>query len=91
MAIAENNHKIAVLIDYDNFNNEEFLKVLFEELNEYGDIIIKEAYFSDLDSTITNKNKATKHKFIEKLQTLGINPKLQIPYKIGRASCRERV
>ena len=28
MAIAENNHKIAVLIDYDNFNNEEFLKVL---------------------------------------------------------------
>ena len=44
MAIAENNHKIAVLIDYDNFNNDEFLKVLFEELNEYGDIIIKEAY-----------------------------------------------
>ena len=26
MAIAENNHKIAVLIDYDNFNNEEFFE-----------------------------------------------------------------
>ena len=91
MAIAENNHKIAVLIDYDNFNNEEFLKVLFEELNEYGDIIIKEAYFSDLDSTITNKNKATKHKFIEKLQTLGINPKLQIPYTKGKNAADIRI
>ena len=68
-----------------------FLKVLFEELNEYGDIIIKEAIFSDLDSTITNKNKATKHKFIEKLQTLGINPKLQIPYTKGKNAADIRI
>jgi len=75
----ETNYKIAVLIDFDNFNNVDFLKLLFDELNDYGDVIIKEAYFSDINSTISSEEK-THTKFIEKLQFLGINPKLQIPY-----------
>lgn len=93
MGNIETNHKIAVLIDFDNFNNEDYLKLLFEELNEYGDVIIKEAYFSDLDSTITpqNKNGRTKEKFIEKLQFLGITPKLQIPYTTGKNASDIRI
>lgn len=75
----ETKHKIAVLIDFDNFNNEEFLKLLFDELNDYGDVIIKEAYFSDINTTIPPEEK-TQWKFIEKMQSLGISPKLQIPY-----------
>ena len=75
----ETKHKIAVLIDYDNFNNEEYLKLLFDELNDYGDVIIKEAYFSDIYTTIPPEQK-THSKFIEKMQSLGISPKLQMPY-----------
>ena len=32
---------IAVMIDYDNFNNENYLEVLFEELKDLGDVIVK--------------------------------------------------
>lgn len=92
MANTETNYKIAVLIDYDNFNNEEFLKLLFEELNEYGDIIIKEAYFSNIDSTISSQNNGrTQDKFIEKLQSLGISPRLQLPYTKGKNASDIRI
>ena len=89
----DTNHKIAVLIDFDNFNNEDYLKLLFEELNEYGDIIIKEAYFSNIDSTISpqNKNGKTQGKFVEKLNSLGISPRLQIPYTKGKNASDIRI
>lgn len=57
----ETKHKIAVLIDYDNFNNEEYLKLLFDELNDYGDVIIKEAYFSDIYTTIPPSKRHTRN------------------------------
>ena len=34
----ENRKKIALLIDYDNFNQMKYFPVLFEELNEIGDV-----------------------------------------------------
>lgn len=66
--------KIALLIDYDNFNREMYFPVLFEELNEIGDILVKYAFYSNLnDSTI-------KDKFIKN----GIEPMSQISYSKGK-------
>lgn len=66
--------KIALLIDYDNFNREMYFPVLFEELNEIGDILVKYAFYSNLnDSTI-------KEKFIN----FGIEPMSQISYSKGK-------
>lgn len=86
----ETNHKIAVLIDYDNFNNEEYLKLLFDELNDYGDVIIKDAYFSHVESTVLSPQK-TKDKFIEKSLSLGITPNLQLPYTKGKNASDIRI
>jgi uncharacterized protein (TIGR00288 family) len=62
--------KIALLIDYDNFNQEKYLSVLISELNEIGDLLIKYAFYSNLnDGTI-------KDKFIR----LDIEPVAQIAY-----------
>ncbi|MDR2867549.1 MAG: NYN domain-containing protein [Acholeplasmatales bacterium] len=70
----ENKKKIALLIDYDNFNHEKYFNVLFDELNNIGDILIKYAFYSNLsDSTI-------KKKFIE----YGIEPKSQLSYSNGK-------
>lgn len=41
------NKKIAVIIDFDNFNKEEYLKILFDELSEMGDIIYKGAFYAN--------------------------------------------
>lgn len=89
MANIENNQKIAVLIDFDNFNNEEYLKLLLDELNEYGDVIIKEAYFSNIGGTIASSNM--QEKFFNKLQTLGITPILQVPYTKGKNASDIRI
>lgn len=70
----ENRKKIAVLIDYDNFNQEKYFPILFEELNELGDVLIKYAFYSNLnDGTI--KDKFMKH---------GIEPMSQIAYSKGK-------
>ena len=70
----ENRKKIALLIDYDNFNQEKYFSVLFEELNDIGDVLIKYAFYSNLsDGTI-------KKKFID----FGIEPKSQIAYSNGK-------
>ena len=70
----ENKKKIALLIDYDNFNQEKYFPILLEELNEIGDVLIKYAYYSNLkDQTIQNK-------FIK----YGIEPKSQIAYSSGK-------
>ena len=93
MSNNDNKYKIACLIDYDNFSSEEYLKLLFEELNEYGDVLIKEAYFTDIDSTIGNEKtqEKTKDKFIKKLLSLGISPKIQLPYTTNKNAADIRI
>jgi uncharacterized protein (TIGR00288 family) len=66
--------KIALLIDYDNFNQEKYFPILFEALNDIGDVIIKYAYYSNFnDSTIKNK-----------FMKFGIEPRAQIAYSSGK-------
>jgi uncharacterized protein (TIGR00288 family) len=73
--------KIALLIDYDNFNQEKYFPILFDELNEIGDVIIKYAFYSNLnDGTI-------KSKFIK----FGIEPKAQIAYSTGKNAVDIRI
>lgn len=73
--------KIALLIDYDNFNQEKYFPILFEELHEIGDVIIKYAFYSNLnDGTIKNK-------FIR----FGIEPKAQIAYSSGKNAVDIRI
>jgi uncharacterized protein (TIGR00288 family) len=70
----ETRKKIALLIDYDNFNQEKYFPILFEALNEVGDVIVKYAFYSNFnDSTI-------KQKFIK----YGIEPRAQIAYSSGK-------
>lgn len=38
---------IAVIIDFDNFNKEEHLDILFEELEQMGNVIYKGAFYSN--------------------------------------------
>lgn len=70
----ETKSKIAVLIDYDNFNQEHYFPILFDELNEYGDILIKQAIYSNLE------DKTIKEKFVKH----GIQPMSQIAYTKGK-------
>lgn len=73
--------KIALLIDYDNFTQEKYFPVLFEELNEIGDILIKYAFYSNLnDGTI-------REKFIR----YGIEPMSQIAYSKGKNAVDIRI
>jgi len=70
----EQRKKIALLIDYDNFNQEKYLPILLNELNEIGDVLIRYAFYSNLnDGTI-------KEKFIK----YGIEPMSQIAYTKGK-------
>ena len=73
--------KIAVLIDYDNFNQEKYLPILFEELNELGDVLIKYAFYSNLE------DKTIKEKFIK----FGIQPMSQIAYTKGKNAVDIRI
>lgn len=61
---------IAVMIDYDNFNKEEYLEVLFEELKDLGDVVVKEAYYSNFGDKALEE-KAIKH---------GFNPVMAVSY-----------
>jgi uncharacterized protein (TIGR00288 family) len=70
----DTNRKIAVLIDYDNFNQEKYFSILFDELSELGDILIKYAFYSNLE------DKTIKDKFIK----YGIQPMSQISYSKGK-------
>jgi uncharacterized protein (TIGR00288 family) len=77
----EQRKKIALLIDYDNFNKEFYFPILFDELSEMGDIIVKYAFYSNLnDGTI-------KAKFIK----YGIEPMSQIAYSSGKNAVDIRI
>jgi uncharacterized protein (TIGR00288 family) len=77
----ETRKKIALLMDYDNFNKETYFPILFEELNEIGDIIVKYAFYSNFnDGTI-------KEKFIR----YGIEPMSQLAYSSGKNAVDIRI
>ncbi len=64
------NRKIALLIDYDNFNEDKYIDILIDELNGMGELLIKDAFYSNFkDSKI--KDKMIKH---------GINLIMEVPY-----------
>lgn len=64
------NLKIALLIDYDNFNEDKYIEILINELIEIGDLLTKDAFYSNFsDSKI--KKKMINH---------GINPIMEVPY-----------
>lgn len=73
--------KIAVLIDYDNFNQEKYFPILFEELEELGSILIKYAVYSNLEDKTISK-KFIKH---------GIQPLSQIAYSAGKNAADIRI
>jgi uncharacterized protein (TIGR00288 family) len=76
-----NRKKIALLIDYDNFNQEKYFPILFEELNEIGDVIIKYAFYSNFNDT------TLKNKFIK----FGIEARSQIAYSSGKNAVDIRI
>ena len=64
------NLKIALLIDYDNFNEDKHIDILINELNEMGELLTKDGFYSNFqDSKI--KDKMIKH---------GINLIMEVPY-----------
>jgi uncharacterized protein (TIGR00288 family) len=66
--------KIGLLIDYDNFNQEKYFPILFEELEGMGDVVLKYAFYSNFkDATLNDK-------FIK----LGIQPMSQLSYSKGK-------
>ncbi|WP_338965854.1 Mbov_0401 family ICE element transposase-like protein [Spiroplasma endosymbiont of Sarcophaga carnaria] len=67
-------YKTALLIDYDNFNNEEDLKILLKELEMFGDIIMKKVFYSNFEDK----------KLSEKLKKLGLMPIIQLSYSTGK-------
>ncbi|WP_342268503.1 NYN domain-containing protein [Spiroplasma endosymbiont of Aspidapion aeneum] len=53
-----NDKIIAVFIDFDNFNNEADLKILFDELEQYGSVIYKGAFYTNTkDKNVSEKSK----------------------------------
>ncbi|MDD3384063.1 MAG: NYN domain-containing protein [Bacilli bacterium] len=74
MEKSEENRRIALLVDYDNFNQDDYLKVLFEELDEIGEIIIGRLYFSNEEG----KNLSNKFKVLE------LDPIYQLRFSSGK-------
>ncbi len=66
--------KIALLVDYDNFNQDEYFDILFEELDEMGDLIVRRVYFSN------EEGKALTKKF----RNLGLDPIYQLRFSKGK-------
>lgn len=65
--------RIALLIDYDNFNNEEDLDILLKELNKEGQLVVTSiAYISNTETT----GKKVKDKWIK----FNLTPKLCVGY-----------
>lgn len=66
--------RIALLVDYDNFNQEDYFKILFDELNDIGEVIIGRAYFSNTEDK----------KIADKFKRLGLDPIYQIRFSTGK-------
>lgn len=70
----EQKRRIALLVDYDNFNQDEYFKILFDELDEMGDVIIGRVYFSNEQG----KNLSNKFKDLE------LDPIYQLRFSTGK-------
>lgn len=70
------NLTIAAIVDYENFNNEKYLKILFEYLDEMGDVVVKEAHYSNHEDK----------KFTKKAIQFGFVPNMSISYSSGKNS-----
>lgn len=70
----KNKRRIALLVDYDNFNQDEYFNVLFDELDEMGDVIIGRVYFS---------NEAGKN-LSNKFKNLKLDPIYQLRFSTGK-------
>ncbi len=77
----EKRKKIALLIDYDNFQQDAYFPILFEELNLIGDIILKKAYYSNLN------DGSLKEKFVK----FGIEPMSQLAYSTRKNAVDIRI
>lgn len=74
METVNKNKSIALLVDYDNFNQDHYFKILFDELDEMGEIIIGRVYFS---------NEAGKN-LSEKFRELDLDPIYQLRFSSGK-------
>lgn len=70
----ESKKRIALLVDYDNFNQDDYFKVLFDELDEMGDIIIGRVYFSNEEGK----------KLSDKFRDLELDPIYQLRFSKGK-------
>lgn len=69
-----NKRRIALLVDYDNFNQDEYFNVLFDELDEMGDVIIGRVYFSNEEGK----------KLSNKFKNLKLDPIYQLRFSTGK-------
>lgn len=70
----ENRKRIALLVDYDNFNQKDYFKILFDELDDIGEVIIGRAYFSNTEDK----------KIADKFKELELDPIYQIRFSTGK-------
>lgn len=66
--------RIALLVDFDNFNEDHYFEILFDELDEIGDVIIGRVYFSNEEG----KRLSTKFKDLE------LDPIYQLRFSTGK-------
>jgi len=85
-----NKQKIALLVDYENFNEDRYFPILKEELRAYGEIIIARAYSSVLDnSKLNNSNEDSK--LNDKLKRHGLDPVFQLSYSKNKNAVDIRI
>jgi uncharacterized protein (TIGR00288 family) len=70
----ENRKRIALLVDYDNFNQKDYFNILSDELDDIGEVIIGRAYFSNTEDK----------KIAEKFKDLELDPIYQIRFSTGK-------
>lgn len=74
MDLKDGTKRIALLVDYDNFNQEEYFKILFDELDERGEIIIGRVYFSNEEGK----------RLSDKFRNLELEPIYQLRFSKGK-------
>lgn len=74
MDVNERKKSIALLVDYDNFNQDDYFKILFDELDEIGDLIIGRVYFSNEEGK----------KLSDKFKDLELEPIYQLRFSSGK-------
>lgn len=66
--------RIALLVDYDNFNQDDYFQILFDELDEIGEVIIGRVYFSNEEGK----------KLSDKFRELELDPIYQLRFSKGK-------